>query len=67
VTVRTHYGLPSSVQALDAPAHGLPMLPSLPLSLIRGTASSTPPVEELASIMLECVRGGSADWTRLAA
>ncbi len=67
LTVRTRYGLPPSVQALDASAHGLPMLPSLPLSLIRGAASSTPPVEELASIMLECVRGGSVDWTRLAA
>jgi DNA-binding transcriptional LysR family regulator len=67
LTVRTRYGLPSSVQALDASEHGLPTLPSMPLSLIRGSASSTPPVEELASIMLECVRGGSVDWTRLAA
>jgi DNA-binding transcriptional LysR family regulator len=67
LTVRTRYGLPAAVQALDARAHGLPALPSVPLSLVRGSMAMTPPVEELASIMLECVRGGSAEWTRLAA
>ncbi|WP_175105332.1 LysR substrate-binding domain-containing protein [Pararobbsia alpina] len=67
LTVRTRYGLPPAVRALDARTYGLSTLPSLPLSLVRGSAVMAPPVEELASIMLECVRRGSADWTRLAA
>jgi DNA-binding transcriptional LysR family regulator len=67
LTVRTRYGLPPAVQALDARTHGLPALPSLPLSLVRGSAVMTPLVEELASIMVECVLRGSPDWTRLAA
>jgi DNA-binding transcriptional LysR family regulator len=52
LTVRTRYGLPAAVRVLDARAHGLPALPSLPLSLIRGSAVATPQVEQLASILL---------------
>lgn len=67
LTVRTQYGLPRSVCALDADAAGLPELPSLPLSLMRASMNSTPPVERLASIILDSVRGGSASFERKAA
>jgi hypothetical protein len=42
-------------------------LPSLPLSLVRASATATPPVQQLASIILESVRGGSASFDRIAA
>ncbi|WP_155624758.1 LysR substrate-binding domain-containing protein [Burkholderia vietnamiensis] len=56
VTVRSHYGLPASVRALDAAACGLPALPSLPLLLLRRTSSATPTVERLAQIVTQAVR-----------
>jgi hypothetical protein len=55
------------VCALDEHAAGLPALPSLPLSLLRASAKSAPPVERLASIILDSVRGGSASFERMAA
>lgn len=67
LTVRTRYGLPSSVTALDARANGLPALPSVPLALVRASATATPQVERLASIILDSVRGGSASFDRIAA
>jgi DNA-binding transcriptional LysR family regulator len=67
LTVRTRYGLPLSVAVLDARASGLPVLPSLPLSLVRASATATPPVQRLASIILESVRGGSVSLDRIAA
>ncbi|RKP45194.1 LysR substrate-binding domain-containing protein [Trinickia fusca] len=57
VAVRTHYGLPSTVQMLDAAAYGLPALPTLPLILLRASSTPAPPVEQLATIVLEAVRG----------
>jgi DNA-binding transcriptional LysR family regulator len=56
VTVRSHYGLPASVRALDAAACGLPALPSLPLLLLRRTSSATPTVERLTQIVTQAVR-----------
>lgn len=56
VTVRSHYGLPASVRALDAAACGLPALPSLPLLLLRRTSSASPTVERLAQIVTQAVR-----------
>ncbi|KVE76689.1 LysR substrate-binding domain-containing protein [Burkholderia vietnamiensis] len=56
VTVRSHYGLPASVRALDAAACGLPALPSLPLMLLRRTSSATPTAERLAQIVTQAVR-----------
>ncbi|HDR8988213.1 LysR substrate-binding domain-containing protein [Burkholderia vietnamiensis] len=56
VTVRSHYGLPASVRALDVAACGLPALPSLPLLLLRRTSSATPTVERLAQIVTQAVR-----------
>jgi DNA-binding transcriptional LysR family regulator len=57
LTVRTRFGLPGSVAAVDARACGLPVLPSLPLSLVRASATGSPPVQRLESIILESVRG----------
>jgi DNA-binding transcriptional LysR family regulator len=67
LTVRTRYGLPISVSALDHRIAGLPALPSVPLSLVRSSAKPTPPVELLASIILESVRGSPASIIRIAA
>ncbi|WP_206956416.1 LysR substrate-binding domain-containing protein [Trinickia acidisoli] len=57
MTVRTPYGLPSTVHTLDPNAFGLPKLPSLGLSLVRASSAATPPVEQLATIVVEAVRG----------
>ena len=67
LTVRTRYGLPASVSAFDGRDIGLPALPSVPLSLVRASATSTPPVQQLAALILESVRGGSASFDRIAA
>ncbi|BCQ24945.1 LysR family transcriptional regulator [Caballeronia sp. NK8] len=56
VTVRTSYGLPSTVRALDAGEGGLPALPSIPLALHRASASASPPVERLAALVMASVR-----------
>lgn len=57
VTVRTSYGLPSTVQAIDPSAYGLPALPSLGLSVLRATSATTPLVDQLATIVVDAVRG----------
>lgn len=59
LTVRTPLGVPASVSVLNPRAAGLPALPSVPLTLVRSAATSTPTVERLASIMVESVRNGS--------
>ncbi|SAL70510.1 LysR family transcriptional regulator [Caballeronia peredens] len=56
VTVRTIYGLPSTVRALDDDESGLPALPSIPLALHRAPGSASPPVERLASLVMASVR-----------
>ncbi|SAK60510.1 LysR substrate-binding domain-containing protein [Caballeronia ptereochthonis] len=56
VTVRTTYGLPSTVRALDAGESGLPALPSIPLALHRASGSASPPVERLAALVTASVR-----------
>jgi DNA-binding transcriptional LysR family regulator len=60
VTVRTPYGVPSSVRTLNPDAWGLPALPSLGLSLLRASSAATPPVDQLAAIVVEAVRSDSA-------
>ncbi len=60
VTVRTQYGVPSTVRTLDPSDYGLPALPSLGLSLLRASSAATPPVEQLAAIVVEAVRGYGA-------
>lgn len=57
VTVRTGYGLPASVCALDADESGLPALPSLSLELLRGAQTPRPPVERLADLLVESLQG----------
>jgi len=57
VTMRTHYGLPQGLRPLDADACGLPRLPALSLVLVRASKASSAPVEQLASIMFDAVRG----------
>jgi DNA-binding transcriptional LysR family regulator len=58
VTVRTRYGLPSTVRALESAESGLPGLPTIPLALQRASAVAPASVERLASIVLDSVRGG---------
>jgi DNA-binding transcriptional LysR family regulator len=67
VTVRTRYGLPSTVRALDSQESGLPSLPTIPLTLERASATAPPPIERLASILLDAVRGGPSALERIAA
>ncbi len=57
MTVRTPYGLPPTVHALDRKAYGLPALPSLGLTLMRASSVSTPLVDQLATIVVDAVRG----------
>jgi DNA-binding transcriptional LysR family regulator len=57
ITVRTRYGVPSSVRKLDPAEHGLPPLPTLGLSLLRASSAATPPVDQLATIVVEAVQG----------
>ena len=56
VTVRTCYGLPASVRALDAQAAGLPVLPALSLELLHGASTARPPVDRLASLIAESLQ-----------
>jgi DNA-binding transcriptional LysR family regulator len=67
LTVRTRYGLPATVQPLEANAAGLPELPSIALALLHANVDATPPVDRLAAIMLESVRSAPAPWERVAA
>jgi hypothetical protein len=57
MTVRTSYGLPSTVRTLDPAGYGLPALPSLGLSLLRASSAAAAPVEQLAAIVVDAVRG----------
>jgi DNA-binding transcriptional LysR family regulator len=56
VTVRTRYGLPTTVAPFESKSLALPALPSIPLVLLRSSARATPLVELLASIMLESLQ-----------
>jgi DNA-binding transcriptional LysR family regulator len=56
VTVRTAYGMPSTVRALDAGASGLPALPSILLALHRSSGVASPVVERLAALVMDSVR-----------
>ncbi|MBJ9966984.1 LysR substrate-binding domain-containing protein [Burkholderia seminalis] len=67
LTVRSRYGLPASVRALDAASYGLPELPSLPLILLRRTSPATPTVDRLARIVTQAVRDAMDGAAALAA
>ncbi|MGG1948665.1 LysR substrate-binding domain-containing protein [Trinickia sp. NRRL B-1857] len=65
LTVRTPHGLPATVRTLDPGEYGLPTLPSIGLTLLRASSKATPPVEQLATIIVEAVRGyASVDGTQ---
>lgn len=65
LTVRTPHGLPATVRTLDPGEYGLPALPSIGLTLLRASSAATPPVEQLAAIIVEAVRGyASVDGTQ---
>lgn len=53
VSVRTPFGLPASVRALDAKEASLPALPALGLALHRAEAEPPPAVARLAQIILQ--------------
>lgn len=52
VTVRTALALPSGVRFLSAEAHGLPALPSVPLSLHRASAQIGPAAAVLEELIV---------------
>jgi DNA-binding transcriptional LysR family regulator len=56
LTVRTPFGLPSHVRAIDRTTVGLPALPQLSLALYRAQAKAEAPVSRLATLLLEAVR-----------
>jgi DNA-binding transcriptional LysR family regulator len=67
LAVRTGYGLPPTIQPLEANTPSLPELPSIPLTLLQANLNATPLVDRLAAIVLESVRGTPAQWERAAA
>jgi DNA-binding transcriptional LysR family regulator len=67
LTVRTRYGMPATLVALDSKTHGLPPLPQLSLILLRGAPAVAPPVERLAQIIVESVRGFASPLATVAA
>lgn len=55
VTIRTPFGLPTTVQRLVPQDDGLPSLPSLGLMLHRSEAQPEPATARLAAILLQAV------------
>jgi DNA-binding transcriptional LysR family regulator len=56
VTIRTGFGLPDAVRALDAGEAALPPLPAIGLALYRAEAEPTPVAARLGAIVLDAVR-----------
>jgi DNA-binding transcriptional LysR family regulator len=56
VTIRTGFGLPAAVRALDPEGAALPPLPAIGLALYRAEAEPTPVAARLATIVLDAVR-----------
>lgn len=56
LTVRTPFGLPSQVRALDRALLSLPALPQISLVLYRAQARCEDPAGRLATLLLEAVR-----------
>jgi hypothetical protein len=54
--VRTPFGLPSHVRAIDRATLSLPALPQISLVLYRAQAHSEAPASRLATLLLEAVR-----------
>ena len=56
LSVRTPFGLPRQVRAVDRALLGLPALPQMSLSLYRAQAQPEAPAARLATLLLEAVR-----------
>jgi DNA-binding transcriptional LysR family regulator len=56
INVRTPYGLPASVQVLDAKAAGLPSLPSVPLVLLKRPGETQPLADRLSIMMRDYIQ-----------
>ena len=53
ITLRTAFGMPKSLQALDPASYGLPALPRVSLSLHRAGSDANPAVRRLSEILLD--------------
>jgi DNA-binding transcriptional LysR family regulator len=53
ITLRTAFGMPRSLQALDPASYGLPALPRVSLSLHRAGSDANPAVRRLSEILLD--------------
>jgi DNA-binding transcriptional LysR family regulator len=58
INVRTPYGLPAGVRALDGKAAGLPSLPAIPLVMLKRPGETQPLADRLAAMMLEYIQPG---------
>jgi DNA-binding transcriptional LysR family regulator len=58
INVRTPYGLPAAVRALDSKAAGLPSLPSIPLVMLKRPGEAQPLADRLAAMMRESIQPG---------
>jgi len=56
LSVRTPFGLPRQVRAIDRTLLGLPALPQMSLSLYRAQAQAEAPAARLGTLLLEAVR-----------
>ncbi len=61
LTVRTRLGLPASLRALAPGEFGLPLLPSLALTLYAAQAQADAPTHMLAELVKRCVLDAVAD------
>lgn len=55
--VRTPFGLPAHVRTMEHAGTVLPALPQITLALRRGSSEPEPPVQRLAELLTESVRG----------
>jgi DNA-binding transcriptional LysR family regulator len=60
ITIRTHVGLPAGLRALAPGEGGLPVLPSLGLTLQQADHAPSAPAARLADIVLEAVCSATA-------
>ncbi|ARP92468.1 LysR family transcriptional regulator [Bordetella genomosp. 9] len=60
INVRTPYGLPGTVRALDAREAGLPVLPSVPLVLLKQTGENRALADRLGAMMRDHIEGDAA-------
>ncbi|KNE26679.1 MULTISPECIES: LysR substrate-binding domain-containing protein [Achromobacter] len=62
LTVRTPLGLPASVRALAPGEQGLPVLPSIALSLYRAQAQPDAVTAALGDIVRQCIQDSARAW-----